>query len=66
MNAPSKPGAHGTLFRFEIAYCDDGDRHNGGTVRCWAYDAEHAEDVFYESPDADGWEVLSVRRIRTT
>lgn len=54
----TKQGAHGTLYLYAVPYRDfdpDGDR---GTVRIWAYDAEHAVEKFYDSPDGDtGWEV---------
>lgn len=32
--------------------------------RCFAYDAEHAEDKFYDDPMAEGFVVLSVDRPR--
>lgn len=61
----TKPGQHGTLYRYVVAYQDDsGDPSSRDTVRLWAYIAEHAEERFLDGPDSEGWEVLSVRRLR--
>lgn len=32
--------------------------------RCFAYDAEHAEEKFYDDPIAEGFHVISVDRPR--
>lgn len=61
-----KPGKHGTLHLFAIAYEDQFDSGNKGVMRTWAYDAEHAEEKFYDSDDADGWVVKKIARVRAT
>lgn len=61
-----KPGNHGTLFLFRIAYRDKYDdacpRLSWNT---WAYDVEHAVDRFHDSDD-EGWEILGVEKVRET
>ena len=60
----SKPGPHGTLYRYSIIYTDQGDSGFGeATWNTWAYDPQHAVDRFYESPDGDtGWVALRIAR----
>ena len=61
----SKPGAHGTLYRFRIVYRDlDDPGFPESDWLAWAYDAEHAEDKFYDSEDAWGWKIVSISRVR--
>lgn len=60
----SKPGKYGTLHLFAVAYEDSFDRFNRGVIRTWAYDAEHAEEKFYDSDDAEGWQVTKVAPVR--
>lgn len=61
----TKPGQYGTLYRFAVTYQDDGgDPGSRNIWSCWAYSGEHAEEKFLDSPDAEGWEVLSVKRVR--
>jgi hypothetical protein len=55
----TKPGKHGTLKLFRIAY-RDGAGCPTFTQTCWAYDREHAEERFLDAPDADGWEIISI------
>jgi hypothetical protein len=62
----TKPGKHGTLYLYEIRYRDGGDGHFEATCRCYAYDAEHAQEKFLGGPDADGWEILGVKRVRAS
>lgn len=57
----TKQGAHGTLYRYKITYKDESDP--GCPVfsySLWAYNQEHAESRFYDSEDADGWEIISI------
>lgn len=63
MKAPlTKPGAHGTLYRYAVRYRDPIDDGRLPDVwRCWAYDAEHAEERFLEA--TEGYEVLGVERV---
>lgn len=60
----SKPGPHGTLYRYSIVYTDQGDPGFGeATWNTWAYDSQHAVDRFYESPEGDtGWVALRIAR----
>ncbi len=63
----TKPGAHGTLYRYAIVYTDKYDDccpHD--TWHCWAYSLEHAEEKFYDrSVDqwGDGWRIVSLARV---
>ncbi len=64
----SKPGKHGTLHLFEIAYTDKPERDDGqpyynGTSRVWAYDADHAVEKFYDGEDDSGWRATSIKRV---
>lgn len=60
-----KAGKHGTLYLFRIGYRDNDDPASPDFVeRTWAYDAEHATDKFYDAPDADGWRITSVDKVR--
>lgn len=60
----SKPGKHGTLYRFRIKYRD---RFDPGSpdfdTFTWAYDQSHAEDRFLDSDD-DGWKIISIDKVR--
>lgn len=60
----TKPGKHGTLFRFVIMYRDSDPACPAFDWRCWAYDTEHALDKFWSASDGDGdgWTVLSTAR----
>ena len=69
MPAPflTKPGKHGTLYRYAVRYRCAADRDASFVWRTWAYDAEHAVDLFHRGPDADGWRVVGTpRRVRET
>jgi len=59
----TKQGEHGTLYLFRVIYCDTADQDNDGESLLWAYDKEHAEERFYDTPD-DGWRILSITRPR--
>lgn len=62
----SKPGRHGTLYRFRIVYKQRGDDACPEfTWSTWAYDVEHAADRF-NADDDDAWEIVSVERVRST
>ncbi len=57
----TKQGQHGTLYRYKISYRDSGD--TGCPVfsySLWTYNQEHAQDKFYDSEDADGWEIITI------
>jgi hypothetical protein len=63
----TKPGLHGPLYRHEIVYAGVHDYPDGTyeqhTCRLWAYDRQHAEEIFYSGPD-EGWEIVSIHRVR--
>lgn len=60
----SKPGRHGTLYRFRIRYTDVADPCcMPDDWYVWAYNAEHAEQKFFDSDD-DGWKILGIERVR--
>lgn len=56
----TKPGKYGTLYRFAITYRNDPPDPSelDQTWKCWAYSAEHAEELFYDSED-DGWKIVA-------
>jgi len=54
----TKSGKYGTLYRYQVRYQDVTDSDIGGTWAAWAYDVDHALDLFYSAPDADGWETV--------
>lgn len=56
----TKPGQHGTLYRFAVIYTD-GDFSD--TWHTWAYDSEHALERFFEGPDGEGWTPLRWARL---
>ena len=59
----TKPGEHGTLYRYVVTYTDRSDPGCPEmTWHCWAYNLEHAEDKFYSSDD-DGWSIINLRRL---
>lgn len=61
----SKRGLHGTLYRFKIIYRDRVDAGSSDfDTYVWAYDAEHAEDKFFDSPDDDGWEIVLLSKVK--
>ena len=61
----TKPGRHGTLYRFKIIYRSDHDPGFGQDEWfTWAYDVEHAEDKFYESDDDGWWRIVSTSKVR--
>lgn len=52
----TKAGRYGTMYRYRI------DCHLAGEgpleqdrMFVWAYDSEHAEMLFFDSPDAHAW-----------
>lgn len=48
----TKPGQHGTLYRYRIEYRDsDPGYPPGSSWDCWAYSAEHALEQFSERGD---------------
>lgn len=60
----TKPGRHGTLYKFHIKYRDKYDYASPDfDWYTWAYNHEHAEDRFLESDDT-GWKILSVDKMR--
>lgn len=60
--ATTKPGAHGTLYLYEIIYTDPSEPGMGRmSTRMWAYNLEHVEQKFYDS--GDGWEIISIARV---
>ena len=50
--------------RFLVTYRDTHDPDNGGVWRCFAYDADHAREKFWDEPDVDGWHIVNVDRPR--
>jgi hypothetical protein len=60
-----KKGKYGTLYLFRVVYRDKYDPGFGqDSWHTWAYDEEHAENNFWEGPDAEGWEIVSVNRVK--
>src|SRR5262245_22887872 len=60
----SKPGKHGTLYKYQIEYTDKSDP--GAPIFEWntfAYSIDHAADKFYDSDDT-GWTILSIARVQ--
>lgn len=54
----TKPGKHGTLYRYRIAYeIDPGVWFTWST---WAYDADHAVDRWLETA-SDGYEDCQIK-----
>jgi len=43
----TKAGEHGTLYLYRVPYRCSADHHHTGADRYWAYDAEHAADLFH-------------------
>ncbi len=61
-----KAGKHGTLYLFRFVYTDiDDSCCPDFDCSLWAYDREHAEDRFFDGPDADGWRIVSCARVRS-
>ena len=59
----TKPGKHGTLYRYVLEYTDPSDPGWGRQEwKTWAYNLEHAEDRFYEGEDSAGYKILQLRR----
>ena len=62
VNEPAtKPGKYGTLYLYQIAYCDASDSTIAFSTRVWAYDSEHALDKFYAGEE--GWKATSWKRV---
>jgi hypothetical protein len=62
-DAITKPGKHGTLFRYVVEYRDAHDDCCPiFTWHAWAYNLEHAELEFSESGE-EGWRIVSIRRL---
>lgn len=60
----TKPGKHGTLYLHRVHYRDEGNDDNSDVVRLWAYSEEHAWDRFFGAPDAEGWEITKIERVK--
>lgn len=65
MKFVTKPGVHGTLYRYVVTYTDRSD--NGCpefTWYTWAYNLDHAVSHFYETEVLEeGWKALRVARV---
>ena len=53
------------MARYRIRYRDDGD-YGCPIFTCFvrAHDREEAELKFLDAPDGDGWEILSIERLK--
>jgi hypothetical protein len=58
--ALTKKGPHGTLYRYCIAYDDDG-HYPIGSWHAWAYSMEHALELFDDGDD--GFRALTIARM---
>lgn len=59
----TKPGRHGTLYRYAIDYAPaPGERKFRWS--CWAYDAEHAWDAWHDDGDTDWYDVSEPYRLK--
>jgi len=62
----TKPGKHGTLYRYSAEYidpCDPGFLPSQWS--CWAYDVDHAIDLFDDTSADDGFTLKSTpKRVR--
>jgi len=63
----TKPGKHGTLTRYRVRYHDEDEPGQRGVDHVWAYDEEHARELF----DEDSWDqnfdtlrIDSIERVR--
>lgn len=63
MQPVTKPGKHGTLYRYELVYRDNSDMSPEATQVVWAYDQEHAIEKFFDGPDFEGWTLLKIARV---
>jgi hypothetical protein len=58
----TKPGKHGTLYRYVITYTDrTGDGFGEHTWCTWAYNLDHAEERFYANDE--GFSIVNLRRL---
>jgi hypothetical protein len=58
----TKPGKHGTLYRYVITYTDRTDDGFGEHMWCtWAYNLDHAEENFYANDE--GFSIVNLRRL---
>lgn len=49
---------------YRVTYTDDSDDGCPEfTYRVRAYNREHVETMFYESPTSDGWKIVRVERV---
>lgn len=55
----SKPGQHGTLYRYRITYRDDDPGSPTFSWHTWAYDEDHALERWYDSDDDTGWKIVA-------
>lgn len=64
----TKPGKHGVLSRFKVAFESRFGDEGRESYSTWAYDKEHAEEKFWEwlqqyNPGKDEFRVLSIRQV---
>lgn len=64
MKYETKPGKHGTVYRYEIDYRSPDPGSPTFTTRMWAYDFEHALERFQDQDDPD-WIVERIARVAT-
>ena len=62
-------GAHGVTMsakrRYRVRYTDEHDDVCPVfSYTCLAFSREHVEQRFYEAPDADGWKIVSIERVK--
>lgn len=63
----SKPGRHGTLYRFRVTYRNDPPMRGDPdlTLMTWNYDADAVIDDFQEyGGDEEGWKIVKVEKVR--
>jgi hypothetical protein len=59
----SKPGKHGTLYRWEIEYKSTDSGSPVFTTHTWAYNLEHAVERFFDGADED-WKIVRLARVQ--
>lgn len=48
------------MKRYVIRYRDEAPESPIFTVKTFAYSVEHAEEKFFDAPDAEGWVIVSI------
>lgn len=62
MAAKKTKGEHGWLYLYRIVYRDPDPGCPDFAIAFWAYNKEHAHELFWNDVSDEDWQIVSVKR----